>query len=274
MIRRINALLRDERGTSMTEFVMTIPIFITLFIGIMNLGRPARAQSYVTRDAATEMWRQVYQAEDDDLRMSARYEWAGLGSHDSWLRTLEAGYLGATGHWGHSRLYAQPMMFGLTGRTIPNRGDYGRMARKITSNPTEIVGNAHVATMMVNDTLHFDALATSMGGRPDSLGDIIGAVAGTALSISGAAAGFGAGIRYGQVDAGHTATVTFTTGHTRTLTRKYNALVSPTPDGPLSPEQRAFLVGRTSAEIREPYRNLLDFWRSTLPNERYSVPNF
>ncbi|RAL20632.1 hypothetical protein DL240_16505 [Lujinxingia litoralis] len=274
MMIAIRKLLVDERGTSMTEFVMTIPIFITLFIGIMNLGRTARAQPHVTRDAATEMWQQVYQAEDEDIRMSARSEWAGLGSHGNWLRTLESAYLGATGHWGQSRLYAQPMMAGLTGKRIPNHGDYGRMARKITSNPAEIVGNAHVATMMVNDTLHFDALTTSMGGRPSSLGDIIGAVAGTAVAISGASAGFGAGIRYGQVSAGHRATVEFTTGHTLELGTSYTSLVSPTPEGPLNPEQRAFLVARTSAEIRKPYSRLLDFWRSTLPNERYNVPNF
>ena len=271
LLRRFH---RNEEGVSLTEFIITVPIFLSLMVGILNMGQLLREVPQAGRYAATEMWEATYAAESDTLRMSARYEWTELGSHQGWIGNMYSAYAGATGHWGESFLYSGPLMTGLTGRTIPTHGEYGRMRQNRTLSPSNIVGNAHVATMMVNDGLTFDSLTTSMGGNPTSLTGIIGAVAGSAVAISGASAGFGAGIRYGQVRTTYEHSFEMSFGGSRDWTYGYTSLVSPTTEGPLNPEQRSFLVARASAEIRNPYNSLMDFWRSTLNNETYNVPNY
>ncbi|TXD34675.1 hypothetical protein FRC96_13770 [Lujinxingia vulgaris] len=54
--RRVALLCRDERGTTLTEFVMTLPIFITVFIAIGQLGAAGRSSTEAWGTAYRQLW--------------------------------------------------------------------------------------------------------------------------------------------------------------------------------------------------------------------------
>ncbi|TXC76654.1 hypothetical protein FRC91_07955 [Bradymonadales bacterium TMQ1] len=54
--RRVELLCGDERGTTLTEFVMTLPIFITVFIAIGQLGAAGRSSTEAWGTAYRQLW--------------------------------------------------------------------------------------------------------------------------------------------------------------------------------------------------------------------------
>lgn len=61
-----NTFLRDERGVAMTEFVIMLPVFVTLFVGIVNLSKLEVASARVKYIAATTMWDNAMAIDDDE----------------------------------------------------------------------------------------------------------------------------------------------------------------------------------------------------------------
>jgi hypothetical protein len=56
MIHRVLRRLRDEDATAMTEFVICLPVFLILFVGIADLGKMLSVGTEVKVRANTEMW--------------------------------------------------------------------------------------------------------------------------------------------------------------------------------------------------------------------------
>lgn len=59
LTRRFSHFHQDQEGTSMTEFVMCLPVFIIIFIGIQDLAVMNVAGVRVKVQAAKSMWEQT-----------------------------------------------------------------------------------------------------------------------------------------------------------------------------------------------------------------------
>ena len=64
LLHRARALARDERGTSLTEFIIVLPVFVILFIGIAHLSRLEREAFRVKARAAKTMWVEAMAAQE------------------------------------------------------------------------------------------------------------------------------------------------------------------------------------------------------------------
>lgn len=53
---RLGGFARDERGATMTEFIITLPIFILIFAGIANLSRLNKAVVRTSGMAYSDLW--------------------------------------------------------------------------------------------------------------------------------------------------------------------------------------------------------------------------
>ena len=64
--RKIGELHRDEEGTTITEFVLLLPVFITIFAGMLNLSRLEHnsVEAHVT--ASKQLWDQALPVQKDD----------------------------------------------------------------------------------------------------------------------------------------------------------------------------------------------------------------
>lgn len=94
MIQKIRYWIRNEDGVAMTEFVITLPVFILIFTGIVNLHKLEWNNNRVKYLAATEMWDNAMAIHDTNLigmlpfehsipMYSAAMELSEIGSHQS-----------------------------------------------------------------------------------------------------------------------------------------------------------------------------------------------
>lgn len=61
----LRAFDADERGVAMTEFIITLPVFILIFAGLLNLYRIERRSVEVKMLASKDMWKNAMSAAKD-----------------------------------------------------------------------------------------------------------------------------------------------------------------------------------------------------------------
>jgi hypothetical protein len=66
MRRALAALLHDQRATALTEFVITLPIFITIFLGITGLAKLQDAATRAHAEANRAMWEQAHESANSE----------------------------------------------------------------------------------------------------------------------------------------------------------------------------------------------------------------
>lgn len=67
MMKLIRSLNQLEEASTITEFVILLPVFIITFVGIVNLHKLEVGGSRVKYVAATQMWDQAMEIHDNDL---------------------------------------------------------------------------------------------------------------------------------------------------------------------------------------------------------------
>lgn len=65
--RALAAFGRDERGTAMTEFIITLPVFIIIWVGMLNLYQVERQSVRVKIEAGKQMWQNAMDVADGGL---------------------------------------------------------------------------------------------------------------------------------------------------------------------------------------------------------------
>ncbi|QDG51799.1 hypothetical protein FIV42_13910 [Persicimonas caeni] len=66
-LRALSAFDRDERGTAMTEFIITLPVFIIIWVGMLNLYQVERQSVRVKIEAGKQMWVNAMDVADGGL---------------------------------------------------------------------------------------------------------------------------------------------------------------------------------------------------------------
>ena len=269
----IDRLARDEEGTAMTEFAIAMPVFLLFFGAIIGLGSVTHAAIDAHTNAAPPLWQEVYAAEDDTMRMTPRDQvFSGaspLGPLGSDLmgmgNTALNAYYSAKGHWGESRLHTQMAMPMLTGKSLNDGAQGQEITSNLTDNPDNIIGDSRAAMGVADDTLSLTFNWTSLGG---GIGGLITELVNNVTAALGVNLGWGAGIRYGTVEVGHSTSAELPYGLSSvTYNVGYSSLISPTPE-PTSfdnfipfgwsddPEDRAWVAARLWVETEPQYRNL------------------
>jgi hypothetical protein len=270
----IKPLARDEEGTAMTEFAIALPIFLLFFGAIIGLGAATHAAIEAHTNAAPPLWQEVYAAEDDTMRMTPRDQvftgGSPLGPLGSDLMGMGGaalnGYYSAKGHWGESRLHTQVAMPLLTGKSL-NAGAQGQeMTSNLTDNPRTIIGDSRAAMGVADDTLDVTINWTNLGG---GIGGVITELVNNVTAALGVNLGYGAGIRYGTVEVGHSTSAQMPYGlPSVSYNVGYSSLISPSPESNSTfdnfmpfgwtddPEDRAWVAARLWVETEPQYRNL------------------
>lgn len=278
--RQFQRLDDDQSGAAMTEFAITLPIFLAFFALIGGLGNVVQGSIQAQTSAAPAFWSEVYAAEDDLWRMSARTEGftRSTGVMDMY-QNLSGGFAG--GHWQESNHAVDSQMGIVTGQSIPS-GVQDDPDQHVTSDPSDLIGTSRAAQGVSDDSLlpSTDSL-TSPGtwGSVDTGGGLTDAIFDMALEeltkSLGIHLGFGAGVRYGDVSGGTETTID--PGYNlpqQNFSASYSSRVSPSPDLPDGiswmesipivdmddPEVRAWATARIFVQTEDPYGNLFDIF--------------
>lgn len=251
----------DDEGTALTEFVITLPIIILLFSGIVTLGQLGMAATRVKARAQSDMWRKVVDPRPIDDHVSPRlaaFKGARYFSDGEYLAGLDSATTFAGGHWGESYVRVKPLALEPAARqTTP--GNVPGLARapaigEVTQDPERKIGDSPFAATLVKDNLDRDVLPQNK-----DINSIL-----TSVTVgSGIVPYLGAGIRYGTEFGEATDTVK---GYG--LQARYIVAVAPKPTS----EFQSWGVARLSAELQPNYRNLMRWGKSELDDISLNVP--
>ncbi len=252
MIMQLRQLLRDERGTSMTEFVMFTPIFIVIFAGVVNLGKFGVVTTQVQMKAQQQMWDEAIQVSyslSDGAEHATTISGGGEAAATNFGYVTEAptaratGYtynggvmtlLGTTGHWGES--YGRVKPFHLI---------------SIATVEPEITAKNIISEQPYPQAILNDGLNRPM---PDGLVGIVTSI----LSGSGAIPAIGAGIRYGEAFGEEVKNFNVGRAGSFQAQAHYDVLVPPSPLKGLE-TKITFGLAWAMAQTEDNYYNLLIF---------------
>lgn len=277
----IETLLKEEEGTAMTEFALTLPIFLFFFGALIGLGSTTHAAIDAHTNAAPQLWQEAYAAETDGDRMSPRTSsWSDPlpGGAGGLIGTVGDFYYRGKGHWGESRMAVGTFMPIATGQDIPNTAGGNEISTNLTHTASNIIGNSRAAGGVADDTLNLGGVNLwSLSGGPVDL--IITEVLSAVTQALGVNLGYGANMRYGTVEASHTETASLPYGlPDATYSVGYSSLISPSPtndtgvddilpnDWTESPESRAWTASRLWVETEPQYRNLFSIYNNNTPD--------
>lgn len=238
---------KNQRGTTLTELLITLPIFILIFVSMVRLGQFELTAGKLWKNAYQETWAKALPVSQqqvvpiDSLHTHASPSQGGstaneqLGQHsahnknqgiENTIGGLERGtYSGLqrSGHWGESFERVQP---------VAEYVGLRRVDSLVTSQPTTIVGNSGYARSLVDDS-----------------GGMVKAPNGG----SSVAAAVGAGIRYGTV-AGVGEIKPVIMGVNIPMYVHFNTLVAPMP---FTDSTTTMEVTRNLLLKQPHYRNIL-----------------
>ena len=242
LFARLRRLLhRDERGSAMTEFIMFLPIWIVVFIGIENLGIMGMVGTQVQLKAQKELWQKAVQGpEGNDYLLPIQ---GGLDAADEYSRVaglpnndqaandnMEAVLVGAgwglLGHYGESS--EKSTIPGIVFMLVSNRSDIDDIKMFNDAVPafllSDIIGDldgARYPEAVLNDSIANTDLQST-----GEIGSIIQAI----IGASGLVHSQGAAIRYGVVFADVDETVDGLMGGWGSVSSgaHYDVLIGPT----------------------------------------------
>ncbi len=257
LFRRWVSMADDERGTSLTEFTITMPIFIMVMVFVYYMGAAGHVLTQETAQAQRLLWNEVmdytYPVEDsvgisdpdnphthpvsaeevdreflNEVDLQQRR--AGL-AHEVEAHDIEVyGGVERGGHWGSSFQRTRPAH-----ETIR----MGRDADQMTDNPRDVVGESRYAQRLVDDTNDI-----STGPRTVQMG--VGGVLSSGIPREGTTPVLGAGMRYGVANMTREGTIQFGERWSMPVRVHYDVMVPPTP------------MIHNERETSEVARNLLD----------------
>jgi hypothetical protein len=235
----------DERGTSVTEFVMTLPVVIIIFAGIVTLGRLGHETGKIKIEAQTKMWEEATKSNAGSITPRSAVT---QGSEFSSVLTGIATTMG--GHWGES--YTRVKL----ASTVPLLAPTDPV-----TTADDIIGDSGYANALTNDGL----------SAPPSGGGGFGHLLSYAVQISGAIPNAGAGVKYGYVEGEiRDRQVDGFLGNDITMSARYRTLVPPDTRGEKTAWGVAWMMSRTQTD----YNQLLKWNSSDLDGESWDVPDY
>ncbi len=270
--RQLHRLDDDERGTTITEFVLTLPIFIVIFIGIVEIGMMNAHSIVVESRAYRMMWTYAVPITKTPVvpihmapasggatalaEMGMIHTRTGL--QEAFVTGAEIGTYGlltTNGTWGESRaraFIADPFFefgAGLEGRVVLNPS-------------TSIIGDSDYVKDLYNESIDFSG---SGGGALGALNAI--------LSGAGIRPAIAAGARYGMA-VGYWQDQKTVARITTDFRAHFTTLVAPYPMGGNTNELITTAVTRLTMESHGPYSDLPGIaYSQPLPGESLNVPD-
>lgn len=235
----------DERGTSVTEFVITLPVVVIIFAGLIGLGRLGHETGKIKIQAQAQMWEAA--TADDAGSVTPR---AAVTNGSEFSSVLGGIVTAGGGHWGESytRVELASQVPLLAGETDP------------TYNPEDIIGDSGYANVLVNDAI---TAPPSGGGLTSYLT--------YAVQMSGAVPHAGAGIKYGYVEGEiEDREVQGFLGQSVSMSARYRTLAPPVTRG----EKTAWGVAWTLSRGETNYNQLLKWNSADLENESWDIPDY
>jgi len=249
---RLRDLHDDRRGTSMTEFVITLPIFLTIFVGLVELGQLARASVNASEASKLETFDKFIAVQSADQDFGDLVGSAAVGSGDKVhlhpttgggdaaaqlqdhrprqptpaLQGVVAAYeantyarLSIHGHLGEVAARLQPVSFS---------GDYGPSeVTELLKSPEPSMFGDDPNGQVAGFDLVSDRLTTAPAdGNCQGLLELVGNHFNQLLSSTGSRPMLAAGIRYGTV-TGELETTRKIAGRNVAVSTHWNTLVSP-----------------------------------------------
>ncbi|MFU8806830.1 MAG: TadE/TadG family type IV pilus assembly protein [Bradymonadaceae bacterium] len=261
-IRRwVQRLALDEKGVSMTEFVICLPVFLLIFVGVVNLTKLQNESLAVKIRATNNLWSEAIPVSQSNIsiHMQATISGASAGTHvvdhfrypiADTLAVAKYGGLALTGHFGESGVLVTPIdamadiwfsppSSNLWDYIIIDPVDHD-LDLSLTAGP--VVNERPLTRDLVDDGL--------IGPMPSFSGPM--AAINGAITMLGARPAMAAGIRYGIVVGEDSGSVEFA-GRTHNVSAGYDTLVAPKP----TPEVATVLVTRFAVESYKPYSGIL-----------------
>ncbi|MFB6264561.1 MAG: TadE/TadG family type IV pilus assembly protein, partial [Bradymonadaceae bacterium] len=200
----IDRLAGDERGTALTEFVITLPVFVVIFSGLVYLGRLTHGSMEVRLEATEQMWSRAMDVQHGSTtgfghpnhKMPPWAAGQALSRITGESRNLFVDYsmgvpknigMAIDGHFGESDGVTPPPVDAVAGR--------------IVRNPGAVVGGTVASNMVVDDMAN---LMNPLPGPPSALSVF---QISRPYSLLGPRPVGAAGIRYGLVSGQDSVTV-------------------------------------------------------------------
>lgn len=239
--RAIARLAGDQQGVALTEFVVCLPVFLLIFVGVVNLNKLQAEGMAVKMRATNNLWTEAIPVQKSTFgpRMLPSVQGglaaAHIGSHFRYpladtVGIASAGGLAGFGHFGESYALVKPVdmmaniwfsppsfnLWNLFELDPPNHD------HQLTWKGSNVYNNQKYARDLVDDST-----VKSLPPAPGLLG-----FANAALTVSGARPAIAAGVRYGLAVGEDQNTVSFA-GQNYSLSAGYDVLVAPKPTSEL-----------------------------------------
>ncbi len=268
----ISRLLDDESGTTITEFVITLPIFIMCFVGTLQLG--------LFNEKSVKTWARAHRNTFELAIPSSKVRWSPFMQP-----TIGAGLSGAGLLFGNKPIHQTSVQRGLVmaaeGTTYLGmglKGHWGESAAR-TWPVDQVVNMRYVegyrssdsATIIGQSKLAKDLVDEGVGNFSGSGSGALGAI-NALLSGSGVRPAMAAGQRYGAV-VGFATDNMNVAAYSMPMRAHFNTLVPPFPLK--GPEAAGVPTGvaRLTMEAQRPYKEILGIrWSQPYPGGRFDVP--
>lgn len=281
LIRFAQTIDDDQQGTSLTEFVITLPIFLLILAGVIDLGALLNATVLVEIEANHAMLDGVQEVESESLDLGVstvaiNYSQPSIAAARavyqlesnpprratpagrSFVRLFEHSTYSITGmalsgSWGESHSRVRRLQdFGI---------ELAGVEEVVTSHPEQLFGNRMTGSMLSNDLLN-DGPQSRFDSENYQRGGIRGitSLLNDAVSTAGMRGALAAGTRYGTVTERREATVQVNRGMDRTFGVHMTSTVGPyVNDDPWESALRSTAVTRFTF-----FNNRLGYYNETL----------
>ncbi|RVU42283.1 pilus assembly protein [Lujinxingia sediminis] len=290
----------NQRATSMTEFVMFLPVFVLIFVGIFELGRLYDSSLRARGMAFTDTISRFRQVQDTSFRDALTSNGVArkaispvLASADATSQLFRSP---PNQRAGVREVLAQRELNAFSQTSgLGQHGSLGEalgrinLARQtgveltavdhiITHDLTRFVGPSALADELFDDRPH-NAFSTSMSGQGNSLLQTLANKLNETITSAGARSALAANIRYGTLTGSFENEVHIASLGDVEVSAWYSVLAPTyTHSDDRKNGQLATFASRLTFEAnnQEPYRDILAFGRTPglpiLPDE-YEVPN-
>lgn len=248
--RLIQHFHSDEDGSAMTEFVISLPAFLVIFVAIFQFTMVQAAATEVHVRAAKRVWTAALPVQKTKMMqdhmvpaLSATKSGPIVNARGGFLSKATDGAakvigLPLTGHFGES--YAMVIKYetlGVARFGLPTGNRVKKSVREVV--------NTGVAQRMASDGLSKPSASSGLG----ALSSVIGSVGGRMA--------LGAGIRYGLVEGKDEKTVTLPGGVSWTTNAMYDVMVSPYPHSSGTDHAQTVGIVRLTIEECQLYSTIL-----------------
>lgn len=254
---------RDQSGTSLTEFVIALPVWILVFMGLLSVSKLGINTTANHMETQAKIWDTVIHAGKNPLHRTSVGGGGAAVAHSALLAvdpgnphpiatgyngTVVMGGLAAAGSWGESYGRTEPLSL-VPGTDMPT----------IHATPDDaLVVESTYAQKIVNDGVAGADWSTSGTG----ITAVIGAM-GNIMGGTGAIAALGAGNRYGEVYAESTSEpITVWIGQPVVAHSHANILVGPAPLTGLAAKFAPFGFARIAAQSDKNYSVMMNYGKS------------